>query len=109
MTSQEHEAQRPAGHAAAAVPEPAIRLLLQALGHDAAEPTVAALHVAVCEHVQAMRDAGAYPEVVLARMKQLTATTLNDASPAVSARTGEASALVARVGQWCIAEYFRKS
>ena len=107
MTSHEPHTQPPASYAPLAISEPTIRLLLTAFGHDDADASIGALHTAICERVRAMRDAGDPPEVVLARMKRVAATTVNEAG-ARNARAGEASALVAQVGQWCIAEYFRK-
>ena len=109
MTSHEPRTQPPASYAPPAVPEATIRLLLAALDHDASEASIATLHTAICERVRLMREAGDQPEVVLARMKRLTATALNDGTPPRAARTGDPAALVAQVGQWCIAEYFRKS
>ena len=108
MTSHEPRMQPSGSYAPLAVPEPTIRLLLAALDHDTSDTSVGALHIAVCERVRLMRDAGDQPEVVLARMKRLAATALNDAAATRGARAGEATALVAEVGQWCIAEYFRK-
>ena len=109
MTSREPHTQQVAAYGPLTVAEPTIRLLLSAFGHDGTgEPDVASLHVAVCERVRAMRDAGDQPEVVLARMKRTAAAALNDADAARGTRPGDASALVAQVGQWCIAEYFRK-
>ena len=108
MTSHEPRVHHPTPYAATTVSEPVIRQLLVALGHDGRETTVAALHVAVCEHVRAMRDAGQHPEVVLSEVKQLAAAALSDASAPRSVRSGEAAALLSQVGQWCIAEYFRK-
>jgi hypothetical protein len=87
---------------------PAIRHLLAALGHEGAEPTIVELHLAVCERVRAMRDEGAHPETVLAAMKKLAASAIGDSGTIRAERSAQASALVAQVGQWCIAEYFRK-
>lgn len=108
MTSHEPRVQHPTPHAATTVSEPVLRELLAALGHHGEEATIAALHLAVCDYVRAMRDAGHHPEVVLSRIKQLAAATLNDGSAPRSVRSAEAAALVSQCGQWCIAEYFRK-
>lgn len=110
MTSQEPHTQQSGSYAPVTVPESTIRLLLVAFGHESTgDATVGVLHQAICERVRAMRDAGDPPETVLARVKRLTATALNDPKASRGARPAEASALVAQVGQWCIAEYFRKS
>lgn len=110
MTSHEPHAQPLPSHAPLTIPEPTIRRLLAALDHDdAGDATIGALHIAICERVRAMRDAGDPPEAVLSRMKRLTAATVNDPANSRGTRAGEASALVAQVAQWCIAEYFRKA
>ena len=110
MSSQEPQTQRTPSYAPLAVPEPTIRLLLAAFDReDAGEATIGALHTAICERVRAMRDAGDQPEAVLARVKRLTAATLNDTNAALGTRPGDATALIAQVAQWCIAEYFRKT
>ena len=109
MTSHEPHTERARSYTSLALPEPAIRTLLTVLGHEDAAPTVSELRLAVCERVRVMRDDGHHPEVVLSRIKQLTASALNDAQTPHGMRSGEATALLAQVGQWCIAEYFRQA
>ena len=110
MTSHEPHTQQSGSYAPLTVPESTIRLLLVAFGHDEiGEATVGVLHRAICDRVRAMRDEGDPPETVLARVKRLTATALNESNASRGARPSDATALVAQVGQWCISEYFRKS
>ncbi len=110
MTTPELHTHRSAFTTPLSVPEPTIRILLASLGHDdGGDATIGTLHTAICERVRAMRDAGDPPEAVLARVKRLTAAALNDGDASRGARQGDATAVVAQVGQWCIAEYFRRT
>src|SRR5688572_14473513 len=108
MTSHERHTEPTPTYSPGGSSEPTIRHFLSALGHDTAEATVAELHVAVCERVRSMRDEGALPEVVLVTLKKLAASAIRDSGAVRAERSAEMSALVAQVGQWCIAEYFRK-
>jgi hypothetical protein len=108
MTSHERHTEARPAYTPGAGSESAIRHVLAALGHAGAEPTVAELHTIVCGRVRALRDGGALPETVLATMKKLTASAIGDSGMIRAERSAESSALVAQVGQWCIAEYFRK-
>ena len=110
MTSGEPHTQRSGSLSPVSVAEPSIRLLLEALGYgNGADANVGTLHAAICDEVRRMRDAGSPPEAVLARMKRLAATALSEVGVPRNTRPGEATALVTQVGQWCIAEYFRKT
>jgi hypothetical protein len=53
-----------------------------------------------------MRDAGAYPETIIVRLKDLTRSAI---APIVDSNAAAASAelLISQVTQWCITQYFR--
>jgi len=108
MTSHERHTEPTPAYMPGAGSEGAIRHVLAALGHAGAEPTIAELHIIVCERVRTMRDDGALPETVLSTLKKLTASAIGDSGMIRAERSAESSALIAQVGQWCIAEYFRK-
>ena len=108
MTSHERHTEPTPTYTPGASSVPTIRHFLSALGHHGAEPTVAELHIAVCERVRSMRDEGALPELVLVTLKKVAASAIKDSGAIRAERSAEMSEFVAQVGQWCIAEYFRK-
>jgi len=109
MTSHEPHLHPQPTRSSGGLSDAMIGSLLSALGRAGAETTMDELQRAVCDRVRAMRDEGAPPEAVLAAIKKVAAATVRDAGPARGGRPGDAAALVAQIGQWCIAEYFRKS
>lgn len=109
MTSHEPHLHPQPTRSSGGLSDAMIGSLLAALGRAEAETTMDELHRAVCDRVRTMRDEGAQPESVLAAIKKVAAAALRDAGPARGGQTGEAARLVAQIGQWCIAEYFRKA
>lgn len=109
MTSHEPHLHPQPTHSSGRLSDALIGSLLSALGRAGAEATMEELQRAVCDRVRSMRDEGALPESVLAAIKKLAAATVRDAGTARGGRPGDAAAVVAQIGQWCIAEYFRKS
>lgn len=109
MTSHEPYPHSLPTHSSSRLSGAMIGSLLAALGRAGTEATMEELQRAVCDRVHAMRGEGALPEAVLAAIKKTAAATVRDAGTARGGRAGDAAALVAQIGQWCIAEYFRKS